>query len=86
MIQKQLSGTVTPPPDMMDAARKSLSDQAFADLMEQTGGREPTPDELCKMVDSCRQAQIAQVQLNEQYVAAINATEMSSSILGTVTQ
>lgn len=51
-----LAGTVKPPADMMEAARKSLSDQAFADLMEQTDGKPPTPDQLCKMVDGCRQA------------------------------
>lgn len=51
-----MSGTFTPPADMMAAARQSLSEGAFADLMEQTGGRPPTPDELCKMVDGCRQA------------------------------
>lgn len=56
MINKQFAGRVTAPTDMMDAAKKSLSEQAFKDLMEQTGGRAPTPDELCKMVDSCRQA------------------------------
>ena len=55
----KLSGTVTPPADMMDAARKSLSEQAFADLMEQTGGKQPTPEQLCKMVDAARQAPAA---------------------------
>lgn len=55
-IVKRLVGTVTPPPDMMEAARLSLTEQAFKDLMEQTGGLAPTPDELCKMVDASRQA------------------------------
>lgn len=75
---KQFAGTVTPPVDMMDAARKSLSEQAFKDLMEQTGGRAPTADELCAMVDSCRQAQAA-------YKAALDATlpALSSDIVGT---
>jgi len=56
---KQFAGHVRPPKDMMDAARKSLAPypSAFEDLMEQTGGREPTPEELCRMVDACRQAQ-----------------------------
>jgi hypothetical protein len=56
-VIKQFAGKVTPPADMIAAAKASLSEKAFADLMEQTGGREPTPDELCKMVDACRQAQ-----------------------------
>lgn len=55
----KLCGTVSPPADMMEAARLSLSEQAFADLMEQTGGKAPTPDELCKMVDAARQANAA---------------------------
>lgn len=56
IIRPKLGGTVTPPADMMTAARNSLSDQAFEDLMEQTDGRAPTPDELCKMVEAYRQA------------------------------
>lgn len=54
--QPLFGGTVTPPADMMEAARLSLPDQAFKDLMEQTGGRAPTPEELCKMADSVWQA------------------------------
>ena len=52
------AGKVKPPHDMIDAARKSLAQypSAFEDLMEQTGGKEPTPEELCAMVDACRQA------------------------------
>jgi hypothetical protein len=53
----QFAGKVTAPPDMIAAAKASLSEQAFKDLMDQTGGNAPTPDELCKMVDACRQAQ-----------------------------
>jgi hypothetical protein len=58
-VIKQFAGTVTPPADMMEAARKSLEPfpDAFADLMAQTNGKAPTPDQLCKMVDSCLQAQ-----------------------------
>lgn len=54
-----LGGSVTPPADMLAAARNSLEEfpGAFEDLMEQTGGRVPTADELCAMVDACRQAQ-----------------------------
>jgi hypothetical protein len=55
-MHKKFAGTVTPPSDMLEAARLSLSEQAFKDLMDQTGGNPPTPDELCKMADSCRQA------------------------------
>jgi hypothetical protein len=77
-MNKHLAGSVTPPDDMMTAARKSLSEAAFNDLMEQTGGLAPTPDELCKMVDACRQAQ-------SHYSAAISATlpDVSSNIVGT---
>lgn len=53
---RQFAGKVTPPPDMIAAARASLSEQAFKDLMDQTGGNPPTPDELCAMVTACRQA------------------------------
>jgi hypothetical protein len=55
-MDKKFVGEVTPPADMMDAARRSLPDDAFHALMEQTGGAPPTPDELCRMVDSVRQA------------------------------
>lgn len=55
-MNKNLVGTVTPPPDMMEAAKKSLPEQAFQDLMEQTQGQPPTPEQLCKMADACRQA------------------------------
>lgn len=55
-LHKQFAGTVIPPADMMEAARLSLSEQAFNDLMEQTGGKPPTPEQLCKMADACRQA------------------------------
>lgn len=57
MNKYQFAGKVTAPTDMIEAARKSLPEQAFKDLMDQTGGIAPTPDELCKMVDACRQAQ-----------------------------
>ncbi len=53
---KYFAGSVKPPQDMVAAARASLSEKAFQDLMEQTKGAAPTPDELCKMVDACRQA------------------------------
>jgi hypothetical protein len=57
-MNKHFTGTVTPPADMMEAARKSLEPfpNAFADLMAQTKGKAPTPDELCAMVDACLQA------------------------------
>jgi hypothetical protein len=56
-MNKNLMGKVTPPTDMIAAAKASLPEAAFKDLMDQTGGNAPTPDELCKMVDSLRQAQ-----------------------------
>lgn len=52
-----IRGTVMPPPDMMAAARASLPEQAFDDLMAQTGGRAPSPAELCAMADAVRAAQ-----------------------------
>lgn len=45
-----MSGTVTPPTDMINAARLSLSDAAFNDLMNQTGNQPPTPAQLCAAV------------------------------------
>lgn len=57
MIKYQFGGSVQPPSDMMAAAKASLTEQAFADLMEQTNNQAPTPEQLCKMVDACRQAQ-----------------------------
>lgn len=56
---KHFAGKVAPPTDMMSAAKASLEQfpHAFEDLMQQTKGAAPTPDELCKMVDACRQAQ-----------------------------
>ena len=56
-MNKNLMGHVTPPADMVAAAKASLPEQAFKDLMDQTGGNPPTPEELCKMVDGIRQAQ-----------------------------
>lgn len=55
---KHFAGKVAPPTDMMAAAKASLAEfpNAFEDLLEQTGGRTPTADELCAMVDACRQA------------------------------
>jgi hypothetical protein len=85
-MSNPLFGKVTHPKDMMEAARKSLSEQAFKDLMEQTGGRAPTPDELCAMVDAIRQAQNANIPTN-QYLAALSATAPAviSSIVGNTT-
>jgi hypothetical protein len=47
-----LGGTVTPPADMIDAARKSLPADQFEELMRQTGGTAPTPAQLCALVDA----------------------------------
>lgn len=60
MSNYQFAGSVTHPTDMMECARKSLEGfpDAFRDLMEQTGGQAPTPDELAKFCDGLRQAQI----------------------------
>jgi hypothetical protein len=86
---KLFVGRVTPPADMLKAARDSLAEfpNAFEDLMQQTGGRAPTPDELCKMADGCRAARaVASRLLNAQYVAAINATTqpVTAVMTGTV--
>jgi hypothetical protein len=51
-----LTGAVTPPTNMMDAARASLSEAGFANLMARTGGRAPTPAELVEFADAERQA------------------------------
>lgn len=51
---QHLSGKVTPPSDMIEAARKSLSPEDFEELMKHTGGRPPTPDELCAAVERKR--------------------------------
>ena len=50
----QLVGSVTPPPDMIAAARASLSADAFALLMDSIGHRAPTPAELCAAVEAER--------------------------------
>lgn len=47
-------GRVTPPADMVEAARKSLSTEGFDNLMRRTEGRPPTPKELCAAVDQER--------------------------------
>lgn len=48
-------GNVTPPPDLMEAARKSLSAAGFERLMQITGGAIPTPAQLCREADYERQ-------------------------------
>jgi hypothetical protein len=52
---KNFAGKVTPPPDMMEAARKSLDPETFEELMRETGGQPPTPDQLCRKADEARQ-------------------------------
>lgn len=44
-------GKVTPPADLMDAARKSLSESGFAELMALTGGAIPTPRQIAEAAD-----------------------------------
>lgn len=48
------NGSVTPPDDMMEAARKSLPDAEFQALMRETEGAAPTPAQLCAHVDAWR--------------------------------
>ena len=50
----QIAGTVTPPADMLGAARESLSPAAFHALLDTTGGRAPTSAELCAAVEAER--------------------------------
>lgn len=56
MYRPQFAGSVTPPPDMIDAARKSLDADGFEELMRETAGRAPTPDELVAKVEARRAA------------------------------
>lgn len=57
-------GTVTPPADMMQAARLSLTPTGFTNLMERTGGKAPTPAELVEFADAERLAQEATTAIN----------------------
>ena len=52
----RMAGTVTPPPDMMEAARLSLSEASFNDLMNQTANQAPTPEQLCAAAERERTA------------------------------
>jgi hypothetical protein len=47
-------GKVTPPADMFDAARKSLTPENFDKLMLETGGKPPTPDQLVAAAEAER--------------------------------
>lgn len=53
-VVKGFVGRVTPPKDMMGAARKSLSTAGFEELMRRLDGRSPTAAELCAAVDKER--------------------------------
>jgi hypothetical protein len=53
------TGKVTPPADMVEAARHSLSAKGFADLMLETGGCPPTPERLVELTEAERAAGIA---------------------------
>lgn len=55
MYHPNMCGTVTPPADMMNAARLSLSPESFELLMNATGGRAPTPAELCAAAEAERE-------------------------------
>lgn len=48
------SGRVTPPADMIAAARNSLDDDGFVQLMHMTGGTAPTPAQLVALVEERR--------------------------------
>lgn len=70
MTDPLYTGTVTPPADMMEAARLSLSPVGFENLMARTGGRIPTPAELVEFADAERLAQEATRVIN----GAVEAT------------
>lgn len=53
------NGTVTPPADMMAAAKASLSEEGFAELMRETRGGIPTPAQLVRIADRERESMIA---------------------------
>jgi hypothetical protein len=80
-------GTVKPPADMMEAARLSLSDTAFANLMERTGGKAPTPAELCEFADAERLAHEATrvingaVEATVEQVGALFSGEVSGGVV-----
>lgn len=50
----KLHGMVTPPADMVAAARRDLSPEGFAQLMQLTGGNPPTPAQLVAAVEEER--------------------------------
>lgn len=50
----KLGGTVTPPADMVAAARRDLSPLGFQALMQLTNGQPPTPAQLVKAVEAER--------------------------------
>lgn len=52
----ELEGTVTHPKGqaMVEAARKSLSDEDFNALMQETGGQPPTAVQLVNLVEARR--------------------------------
>jgi len=52
----KLAGKVSPPTDMIEAARLSLSEVGFKDLMNQTGNAAPTSAQLCAAVEQERRA------------------------------
>jgi hypothetical protein len=54
MNAPKMFGTVTPPADMHEAARKSLTEDGYARLMTLTGGAAPTPRQLCEFADAER--------------------------------
>lgn len=49
-----LCGSVTPPADMIEAARRELSDLDFNALMQETGGLPPTSAQLVTLVEARR--------------------------------
>jgi hypothetical protein len=54
-MSHSFTGKVTPPADMMAAARASLSPEGFEELMRETGGANPTPAQLCRIADRERE-------------------------------
>jgi hypothetical protein len=56
-------GSVTPPADMMAAAKASLTEEGFAELMRETGGASPTPAQLVRIADREREQALTPAEL-----------------------
>jgi hypothetical protein len=55
-VKIRMAGSTVDPPDMMEAARKSLDAEGFDELMCETRGAAPTADQLVAKVEARRVA------------------------------